>query len=113
MDPGVRKLSISLSVNLSEDGDMQRADGAAVGRFFAQEPESRRGGGERRRWHIPGDIAGVPRARQGFPGGGDRDAGELGEEEDGDEPAAAPDKLASLQDKDSSCIRGQRMGCYG
>ena len=31
--------------------------------------------------------------------------GALGEEEDGDELAAAPDKLASPQDKDSSCIR--------
>ena len=111
---GGRKLSISLSVNLSEDGDVQRAEVALQLAAFSLRSPSRGEEEEDDDDGMPQELLLVSRGPdKGSPVGGDGDAGEFGGEEDGDEPAAVPDKLASLQDKDSSCIRGQHMGCYG
>ena len=99
---------ISLSVNLSDDGNVQSTK---VELQWAAFLLSSRSCGEEEENTNDGMPPELPNVQTRVPRRGA--TGALGEEEDGNEPAAAPDKLASPQDKDSSCIRSADSALAG
>ena len=113
-------------MNLSDDGDVQRAEAALQLAAFSLRSRSRGEEEENDDDCMPPELLPVSRGvDKGSPEGGDRNAGASGEEEDGNKLAVALDAgRAGLSPGRRLVVhqarglglgggRGQRMGCYG